>query len=79
MPKYYFDVVQNGTRAIDQDGTNLAHDDDAHCQAVQFIADLAQEEIPNSTSLTLAVEAYAADRVTLLVRATVRFSADADD
>lgn len=55
MPLYFFDLSKNGEWSRDADGTELPDKQTAHRQAIETIASVAGQEIPEGASLKLTV------------------------
>jgi len=57
MTRYYFDLLVDGRRDADTEGTELANSEAARIEATQTMADYAREVLPRaqSTHLTILV------------------------
>lgn len=55
MPRFFFDVVENGELALDHKGHDFADQRQAHREAVMTIAAIAAEEIPKDGKLSLGL------------------------
>lgn len=72
MPKFYFDVMENGQLSFDQEGLELENADRAHREAIKTIADMAGEKIPLDGALKLTV-AVADEHHRILFRTHVSY------
>jgi hypothetical protein len=72
MPRFFFDVVENGDLALDHQGRDFADQRQAHREAVKTIAAIAAEEIPKDGMLELSV-AVADETHHVLFSTHVRF------
>ncbi|HEV7346620.1 MAG TPA: hypothetical protein VGN60_13410 [Devosia sp.] len=72
MPKYFFDIIENGHLTVDHEGYELKDRHHAHREAVKTIAAMAAEEIPKDGDMKLTV-AVADDRHHILFKTHVRF------
>ena len=78
MPKFYFDVVQNGDVVVDHVGQDIADAGTAHREAVKTTAEIAAEEIPKDGKLALSV-AVADHTHHVLFRTHLHFEPDDAD
>ncbi|MGI3898978.1 MAG: DUF6894 family protein [Janthinobacterium lividum] len=57
MPTYFFDIIDNGTLAVDQFGDELADDAEARTQAIALLPTLVRDELPDGDRHEFATKA----------------------
>lgn len=57
MPRYYFDVLDDGRLSVDTEGTDLADPEAARLEATQALAEMARDVLPGARTkhLTMTV------------------------
>jgi hypothetical protein len=56
MPRFFFDVVDNGKRYPDVDGTVLADLEHAREEALETLGQIAKDELPDGDQRELAID-----------------------
>jgi hypothetical protein len=56
MPRYFFDVRDNGVLIPDQWGTELAGIEEAKVEVAMTLAEIARDVLPNSDRREMAIE-----------------------
>lgn len=74
MPLYFFDSYDGQSRFVDNDGTELANDDAARQEAVQAMAEMVKDAIPENgprKDITMVVRTSAGEA---LMELTINFT-----